>query len=104
MKAKITGVNTYAEAVELDGTPQELAEFFRLRSATFTVSAPSVNVPTMWTWPLTFPNVCAHEYPNPWFELNPPNCKKCGQVAWMAITNWNDGTIATQTSTTVEEA
>jgi hypothetical protein len=26
---------------------------------------------------------CQHEYPNPWFGVIPPSCKKCGQLSQM---------------------
>lgn len=28
---------------------------------------------------------CIHEYPNPWYSVQAPTCKKCGQVAFSTV-------------------
>lgn len=30
--------------------------------------------------PQTIPLECQHEYPNPWYGIIPPPCKKCGKL------------------------
>ena len=34
-----------------------------------------------WTFKRISEDSCQHEYPNPWFGITAPSCKKCGQIA-----------------------
>ena len=71
MKAKIT---------KPDGTILELDDVTALDLVTLGLG-PSWPVVTM-SWPNI--SVCDHEYPNPWFGVVPPSCKKCGQQSMPA--------------------
>lgn len=39
-----------------------------------------------WTIKRISEDTCQHEYPNPWFGVTPPCCKKCGQIAQQMLT------------------
>ena len=70
MKAKIT---------KPDGTILELDDVTVLDLVTLGLGMnwPVVSVPSVWSKTIT--GTCDHEYPNPWFGVVPPSCKKCGQ-------------------------
>lgn len=36
-------------------------------------------------------NSCQHEYPNPWFGVTPPSCKKCDLMSEMLTVTCTDG-------------
>ena len=42
----------------------------------------------MWLQPLDSHTItvgCVHDFPNPWFGVQPPSCRKCGQQAMSVI-------------------
>lgn len=89
MRAKLV---TLQGALEAEGTPEELAEFFRRYSGwTLSGSLPSsgtlgpiqltpapISVPTPWFDVVYCAGGGQHEYPSPWLSVGPAPCKKCG--------------------------
>jgi hypothetical protein len=86
MKATIQVPNPVVfQQVEIEGTPEEIAEFVKALGK----DAPGLlpwgqvaTVPSMWV----LPDVCpldggAHRYPTIWMSVSPAACEKCGRQA-----------------------
>ncbi len=112
MKLKLPQPGYYGQT-EVEGTPEELAEFLK---ALGTASQAPVLIPTMWTLDVC-PMGGRHEYPEAWWSVSPPACKKCNQpsaspppwtVSWSETYQTNpmppcrSQTIVTQTGKIVE--
>lgn len=90
MKATIRCNN--GNVVELEGTPAEIADIVQ----GFNYYQPIVSIPSV------FGYYCAHEYESPWMGLNPPPCKKCGEVQpTYGFTVCGDAELGNLTTTTV---
>ncbi len=77
MKAKVLNPGCFGETMELEGTPEELAAFFKARQ-----TAPQAPVSVPWFYVLDgCPQGGAHEYPSSWLSVSPPQCAKCGQAS-----------------------